>query len=160
AITVGAVFMFTFTIFPGVVSGFTPGSRVSLLISTFQMLDVVGRFAPQWSALHIQDGKLVSVLAAARVLFIPLFILMQRESMQSWAQSAAVQFTVMVLLAFSNGYVSTLSMMLGPEQRGISPDEKSPVGTVMSLSLVTGIFIGSMLALPTQIGLTAAKACS
>ena len=65
--------MFTFTIFPGlglkllqaaksvcdsgVVSGFTPGSRVSLLISTFQMLDVVGRFAPQWSA-PTQQGKI------------------------------------------------------------------------------------------------------
>ena len=36
-----------------------------------------------------------------------------------------------VLMAFSNGYVSTLSMMLGPEQTGVSSNEKEPVGTIM-----------------------------
>ena len=34
---------------PGVASGFAPGSRVPLIIAMFQMMDVVGRFAPQWS---------------------------------------------------------------------------------------------------------------
>ena len=74
-------------------------------------------------------------------------------------RNAILQFAVMVVFAFSNGYVSTLSMMLGPEQRGVSADEREPVGTMMSLSLVFGIWLGSVLALPTQMGLPDSNAC-
>ena len=130
-----------------------------MLISLFQMMDVVGRFAPQWSVLRVSNGSLVSLLAASRVFFIPMFIAMQREGMQSWAQNAILQFTLMVAFAFSNGYVSTLSMMLGPEQRGVSADEREPVGTMMSLSLVFGIWLGSVLALATQVGLQDVSTC-
>ena len=87
AVTVAAVFTFSFTVFPGVTSRLSPGSRVPMLISLFQMMDVVGRFAPQWSVLRISNGPLVSLLAALRILFIPMFIAMQRESTQSWAQN-------------------------------------------------------------------------
>ncbi|CAK9008149.1 unnamed protein product [Durusdinium trenchii] len=151
ALTVAAVFTITFTIFPGVTSRFAPGSRVSLLIAVFQLMDVVGRFAPQWSALRIDNGWVVSLLAFARLLFVPLFIAMQRLSQESWAQNAFIQLAAMALMAFSNGYVSTLSMMLGPEQEGVSHQEKEPVGTMMSLALVFGIFLGSTCAFFTQL---------
>ena len=134
AVTVAAVFTFTFTVFPGVTSRLLPGNRVPLLISLFQIFDVVGRFAPQWSAVRISEGRVVSTLAAMRVLFVPLFIAMQRQSMDSWAQNAFVQIAVMVFFAFSNGYVSTLSMMLGPEQRGVSADERHWVLIVFILN--------------------------
>ncbi|CAL1162646.1 unnamed protein product [Cladocopium goreaui] len=153
ALTVCAVFTITFTIFPGVASGFAPGSRVPLLIAMFQMIDVVGRFAPQCSVLRIEKGWIVSGMAFARILFVPMFIAMQRMSSEAWAQNGFLQIGAMVLMAFSNGYVSTLSMMLGPEQTGVSSHEKEPVGTIMSLALVFGIFLGSTLAFFTQIGM-------
>ena len=159
AVTVAAVFTVTFTVFPGVTSRLSPGSRVPMLISLFQLMDVVGRFAPQWSVLRIREGSLVSFMAALRLFFIPMFMAVQRESTQTWARNAILQFTVMMVFAFSNGYVSTLSMMLGPEQRGVSADEREPVGTMMSLSLVFGIWLGSVLALPTQVGLPDINTC-
>lgn len=70
--------------------------------------------------------------------------------------------------------VSTLSMMLGPEQSGVTRHEKEPVGTIMllgpmfsasfgqlrSLALVFGIFLGSSLAFLTQIGMANADTCA
>mmetsp|Transcript_54412 Transcript_54412/g.102043 ORF Transcript_54412/g.102043 Transcript_54412/m.102043 type:complete len:347 (+) Transcript_54412:153-1193(+) len=159
ALTVCAVFTFSFTIFPGVTSRFSPGGRVPLLISLFQLMDVVGRFAPQLAFFQISQGWVVSLLAALRVFFIPLFIALQRESLEPWAQNAYLQILVMAIFAFSNGWVSTLSMMLGPEQRGVSADEREPVGTMMSLSLVSGIWLGSVLALFTQIGMKDISTC-
>lgn len=38
-------------------SGFAPGSRVPLLIAMFQMIDVVGRFAPQCSVAQLQTDS-------------------------------------------------------------------------------------------------------
>lgn len=43
----------------GVASGWQPGSRVPHVIAVFQMMDVVGRFAPQlsvtWSGSHPKE---------------------------------------------------------------------------------------------------------
>ena len=136
--------------------------------------------------LRIEKGWIVSGMAFARILFVPMFIAMQRMSSEAWAQNGFLQIGAMaprlnlsrifkmrmdrfedlqvstvfesvcfclpfvfstfflfpltllrlaprleVLMAFSNGYVSTLSMMLGPEQTGVSSHEKEPVGTIM-----------------------------
>mmetsp|Transcript_132446 Transcript_132446/g.342646 ORF Transcript_132446/g.342646 Transcript_132446/m.342646 type:complete len:335 (+) Transcript_132446:2-1006(+) len=163
ALTVCLVFAVTFTVFPGVVSRWKPSitgeDRVTLLIATFQLLDVLGRAAPEVSMLKIRRGSVVSLLAVLRLLFVPAFILLERESGDAWTRGAQLQYALMVVFAFSNGYVSTLSMMLGPGQRGLDQDEQEPVGTMMSFFLCFGIFLGSLLALPTQAGLTAVSMC-
>jgi len=159
ALTVAAVFTVSFTVFPGVTSRLSPGSRVPLLISLFQTMDFLGRFAPRCSVLRIDEGPVVSGLAALRILFVPLFIAMQRQSGQTWAHNGVLQVAVMVAFAFSNGYVSTLSMMLGPAQRGVSADEREPVGTMMSLALVFGIWLGSLLGIVTQVGMQEVNTC-
>jgi len=160
ALTVCIVFTITFSIFPGVASGWQPGSRVPHVIAVFQMMDVVGRFAPQLSVLRVETGWIVSGMAVTRILFVPIFLAMQRLSSETWATNGLLQLGAMALMAFSNGYVSTLSMMLGPEQNGVSHQEKEPVGTIMSLSLVFGIFLGSSLALFTQIGMPNTNSCA
>lgn len=159
AITVCSVLGVTFVVFPGVVAAWQPSSRVTYVIATFQLLDVIGRSAPEIEFLKIRHGPTVSALAALRVLFIPLFMFIQREN-SDLTKNMFVQFGAMILFAFTNGYVSTLSMTLGPSQRGLAQDERQPVGTMMSFFLCFGIFAGSLLALPTQIGLPpAAQHC-
>merc|ERR1740117_1572156 len=90
-----------------------------------------------------------------RVGFIPVFMLLQRRSTEDWAQNALLQYVLMAVFAFSNGYTSTLSMMLGANQKGVRKEEQEAAGAIMSLLLVFGIFSGSLLALPTQIGIDA-----
>lgn len=160
ALTVSFVFIVTFTVFPGVISRWVPGNRVPMLIAVFQLLDVVGRTAPQVEILRIQEGWIVTVLSLLRAAFVPAFILVQRASSQAWAQEEWLQVVLMALFAFSNGYVSTLSMMLGPSQRGVAKDEQEAAGVMMSLSLVFGILLGSFVALPTQIGTSQVASCS
>lgn len=157
-VTVCFVFIVTFVVFPGVTSRWR-GNHVSMLIATFQLFDVVGRFAPHLEFFHVRNGPLVSFFSFLRALFVPAFIIVERSS-APFATSIAVQFSIMVSFAFTNGYVSTLSMMLGPGQPGIDVDEAAPVGSMMSFFLVLGIFIGSVLALLNSIGMsTAVSSC-
>eukprot|EP00928_Gymnodinium_smaydae_P044915 TRINITY_DN29983_c0_g1_i1.p1 TRINITY_DN29983_c0_g1~~TRINITY_DN29983_c0_g1_i1.p1 ORF type:complete len:483 (+),score=85.30 TRINITY_DN29983_c0_g1_i1:133-1449(+) len=158
ALTVGLVFLVTFVVFPGVTTKWRPDSRVSSVISTFQLFDVAGRSAPMISAFQVKNGRLVSLMAVLRILFVPAFMLVERGE-GDWATSAFLQYALMMSFAFSNGYVSTLSMMLGPAQSGIRIDEKEPAGALMSFFLVLGIFLGSLLALPTQIGIEQVPNC-
>lgn len=159
ALTVCFVFVVTFTVFPGVTSRWRPSSRVTWLIATFQLLDVAGRTAPQFPRMRLMNGPLVSLMAALRVLFVPIFMLLERVE-ADWTLNPALQYLLMVGFAFSNGYVSTLSMMLGPGQSGLFPDEQEPAGIMMSFFLVFGIFLGSLLALPTQIGISTTHSCA
>ncbi|CAE8582594.1 unnamed protein product [Polarella glacialis] len=159
-LTVCCVFTVTFIVFPGVVSRWVPGERVSYLIATFQIMDILGRYAPKIPCMQITNGRTVSFLSLLRLVFVPAFIVLQRHSDQVWAEQAVLQYGLMVAFAFSNGYVSTLSMMLGPSQRGLSQDEQESAGAMMSFFLVFGIFFGSLLAMPTQIGVSSAQSCS
>eukprot|EP00933_Yihiella_yeosuensis_P031406 TRINITY_DN24975_c0_g1_i1.p1 TRINITY_DN24975_c0_g1~~TRINITY_DN24975_c0_g1_i1.p1 ORF type:complete len:448 (-),score=45.08 TRINITY_DN24975_c0_g1_i1:450-1793(-) len=159
ALTVFLVFSVTFIVFPGVSSRWLPGERVPFLMATFQMVDVMGRNAPRIKGLQVKRGPVVTFFAVLRILFLPFFIFIQRRADLVWAQDALPQFLLMALFAFSNGYVSTLSMMLGPLQTGVDDDEQEPTGIIMSFALVFGIFFGSVLAVPTQIGLDAPADC-
>eukprot|EP00401_Gymnodinium_catenatum_P028779 CAMPEP_0117508364 /NCGR_PEP_ID=MMETSP0784-20121206/26911_1 /TAXON_ID=39447 /ORGANISM="" /LENGTH=457 /DNA_ID=CAMNT_0005303917 /DNA_START=45 /DNA_END=1418 /DNA_ORIENTATION=+ len=159
ALTVFLVFAATFAVFPGVTSRWLPAGHVTSLIATFQLLDVVGRMAPKLRMLRIEHGPTVTALAFGRLVFVPLFIMLEQSSGYEWARGVLVQFAAMVVFAFTNGYVSTLSMMLGSAQRGVGPDDQEVTGSLMSLFLVGGIFVGSMLALPTQIGVVAVLEC-
>lgn len=158
ALTTALVFGVTFTVFPGVTARWRPSEHVTYLIATFQLLDVVGRAAPEAQMLRIRNGVVVSCFAALRLLFIPAFMAVQRAE-ASWARNSWLQFPLMVLFAFTNGYVSTLSMMLGPSQKGVEANEQALVGTMMSFFCCFGILGGSLLALPTQIGLESVNQC-
>lgn len=148
------VFMVTFTVFPGVVTRWSggfglPGTHfVTLLVGEFQLLDVVGRTAGGF--VSKPSGKAVLAASLARVIFIPLFVGTQRME-SSFLGSGGWKVFLMAIFAFSNGFVSTLGMMLGPE-RVMCKEEKETAGHIMSFALVSGILLGSLLALLTQLG--------
>jgi equilibrative nucleoside transporter 1/2/3 len=48
----------------------------------------------------------------------------------------------MAFMALSNGYVSTLSMIYGPQR--VEPEDAEIAGSVMILALTFGLFSGSM----------------
>lgn len=160
ALTVFFIFTVTFTVFPGVISRWEPEERVTWLIATFQLMDVVGRSAPQAVPLRILNGTAVSTMALLRVLFVPAFILVQRWGKdEAWASNPILQYLLVMGFAFTNGYVSTLSMMLGPRQGGLTADEREPAGIIMNFFLVFGIFLGNVVASATQIGVSQIHSC-
>ena len=134
--------------------------RATRLIADFQLLDVVGRVAPQLPVMRLTHGPTVSALAGSRFLFVPAFMLLERAApAELWASSAVLQYLLMLAFAFTNGYVSTLSMMLGPVQEGMSRNEQEPTDVMMSFALVFGILVGSLMALLTQIGVSDRPTC-
>jgi hypothetical protein len=157
-VTVAFVYVVSFAVFPGVVSRWQ-GADVVKLIATFQLFDVVGRFAPRIPFFYVHKGWVVSLFSLTRAVFVPVFIGMERSD-SDVAANIALQFILIVVFGFTNGYVSTLSMMLGPGQSGLDIDEAAPAGTLMSFFVTLGILIGSLLGLTTSVGMSdAPSAC-
>lgn len=146
--TVCLVFVVTFVVFPGVASKWR-GGHVATQIAAFQLMDVVGRFAPHVELFHLREGVLVTRLALLRGLFVPAFFAVER-SRGAFATDFFVQLSLMAAFAFTNGWVSTLSMMLGPGQRGLDVDDAASVGSLMAFFLVLGMLLGSLLGLAAE----------
>uniref|UniRef100_A0A7S0FYT7 Uncharacterized protein n=1 Tax=Pyrodinium bahamense TaxID=73915 RepID=A0A7S0FYT7_9DINO len=154
AIGVFFIFLVTFVVFPGVVTRWSgalglPATRfVTLMVGEFQLLDVAGRTAAGY--VRAPRGKVVLASSLSRAAFVPLFIGAQIGGENSFFSNGVWEVVLMGLFAFSNGFVSTLGMMLGPE-RVCFKEEKETAGHIMSFSLASGILVGSLLALLTQV---------
>jgi len=159
AFNVWLTFAVTLSVFPGVMTQWiprpgsvfehSPDRFILLLIGTFQVFDVVGRYMADWFTNWIPSDKLV-FYAVLRVLFIPVFILGQRRPTWSliWGSDLG-RILLVAFLAGSNGLLGTCAMMFGPSS---SPEEQKEVaGSVMSTSLYVGLFSGTLGALVTQL---------
>jgi len=156
ALNVFLTFATSLSIFPGVVIVWSnnpmPGSLLhdnkqllgTLLIGSFQVFDVVGRSMAGCCMKCIAPSRLW-IFVVLRIVFIPLFVLGQRfpEAFVLWGSDEGRLFLV-AALATTNGLCGTLAMMYGPER---CPDESREVaGIAMSCTMVTGIFMGFLLA--------------
>jgi equilibrative nucleoside transporter 1/2/3 len=109
----------------------------------FNLTDLIGRLvAPMFPAGVTASN--VWKFAAMRVVFIPLFLLCNVSGTQLPVLFQADAFPVlfMVLFGFSNGYLCTLSMMLGPSL--VPPKDAGLAGTLMIFSLTIGLMSGAM----------------
>ena len=52
-------------------------------------------------------------------------------------------FVAVIFFAFSNGYLASAAMMLGPTL--VSPKDQSTAGTIMIFALTIGLFAGGAL---------------
>lgn len=159
ALNVWCVFAVTLAIFPGVIGKWIPGEGsmfeqdpdlfTQLLTGSFQVFDVLGRYAAEPLSAHIAPRKLW-ILVVLRLLFIPAFVLGQRrpELCALWGSDLG-RFLLVSLMAFSNGFTACCAMMFGPQQ--CLGERRELAGIGMSSSMVTGIFCGTMLAFCTQL---------
>lgn len=162
AINVAGVFLTTMCIFPGVLLQWEPGPSSSfrnsrqlfgtLLIGAFQVCDVLSRMAADWGARTVQPKRLW-ILVSLRFVFIPLFVLgeLRPEASALWGSDIG-RFLLAGALAFSNGLFASLAMMFGPAR--CPAQRKEVAGIAMSCIMVTGIFLGTLTALPLQFFLT------
>mmetsp|Transcript_14880 Transcript_14880/g.42891 ORF Transcript_14880/g.42891 Transcript_14880/m.42891 type:complete len:115 (+) Transcript_14880:773-1117(+) len=114
-------------------------------------MDIAGRSFAERESFKVH-GRTVVAMSLSRVIFVPLFMIVQRAE-GAWARTLWIKVPLMSAFSFSNGYVSTLCMMLGPVQQGVNGPEREFVGTLLSFGLVHGILWGSLLALLTQLGM-------
>jgi len=145
AFSVFFVLVVTFVVFPEVMSNW-PLKRVSSLIAVYQVVDVLGRLLLEVPVLRTDNHRLVCLMSALRVVFIPLFIVVQRVDYSL----SAFQYGLVSVFALSNGFVLCNSMRLGPVQPGIEEDEQGLAAVLMNFFLGFGILLGSTLALFTQ----------
>jgi solute carrier family 29 (equilibrative nucleoside transporter), member 1/2/3 len=87
-----------------------------------------------------------------RVVFVPLFALCNvfDTKLTVVFSSTAWPLLFMAAFALSNGYLSTLSMIYGPQRIDQSGPDSEIAGAVMILALTFGLFSGSMVAYPVS----------
>ncbi|RMZ67009.1 nucleoside transporter family [Pyrenophora seminiperda CCB06] len=124
---------------------FQPAAFIPLGFFFWNLGDLLGRVGPALPALRLTHRpRLLFALSVARVLFIPMYFLCNIG-----AKGAAVNsdffYLVIVQLGFgvTNGFLSSNCMMGFAEW--VEPDELEAAGGFMSLSLVSGLTVGSFL---------------
>jgi hypothetical protein len=98
-------------------------------------------------------SRKITTLALVRLLFLPLFLLCNTGIASSessnitsrgWiVDSDIYSVTLLISLAFTNGYVSTLSFIHAPSLIPSSDDMQSVVSTIMNFSVGLGLLAGS-----------------
>ena len=159
ALSVFFVFAVTLSLFPTISSRIDSAQKcdtknrffnelfVPFSFLLFNGFDLVGRVVPAY--IDISKTKkvktFVSVASCCRVIFFPLFLLCNVKGTQLPVVFKSDIFPIMfmVLFAFSNGLISSLCMMLGPQLVNISEQELT--GNVMIFFLSFGLLSGSCL---------------
>jgi equilibrative nucleoside transporter 1/2/3 len=142
------VFTVTLAIFPGLVVTIPtmfPTSKWAewfpvILVFFFQLFDTVGRTLPRWIIAFNQRTVIVPILL--RVVFLILFLLCLKPRL---ILHDAFPLIFMALMAFTNGYLSSLVMMFAPSN--VKEHEKQTAGTMMTFFLLLGICAGSNIGL-------------
>jgi equilibrative nucleoside transporter 1/2/3 len=141
-------YLITFVVFPGVaiateVSGLSYTWFVVLLITTYNVFDVLGR---QAVSVYMLSHRVLIFATIGRLLFWMTTVMIAAQ-MSPPAVFGGVWFIFlnMALFAFTNGYCSTQHMIYGPAQ--VEGYIRDKAGSMMSTALVAGIFVGSVLSL-------------
>ncbi|XP_075704204.1 equilibrative nucleoside transporter 1-like [Rhinoderma darwinii] len=128
ALSVCLVFTVTIGIFPSVtadvkstVAGDSQWAKYFIPVSCFllfNLFDWAGRSVTSLVMWPGKDSKLLPILVAARLVFLPLFMLcnvMPRNYLPVYLAHDAWYICIMVLFALSNGYLASLCMCFGPK---------------------------------------------
>ena len=152
---VAAIFLtyfVTLALFPGVLSQ-VPSPEWGdwlpiVLISVFNLFDLVGKIVPvwlrEWSPRRWTPQRLLQG-AVARLLFIPLIMMCARPADTPLLRGEAWSIVLTALLGLTNAYLSTIIMSQGP--RCVGASESEVAGGVMALFLMGGLTAGSVFSL-------------
>ncbi|CAN0475789.1 unnamed protein product, partial [Scytosiphon promiscuus] len=152
AFAVFFVFTVTLSVFPGATSEIESSRRcqpgrprffagdVFTLFSfvSFNAFDLLGRVAA--GAPVVLPKAWLPAASLSRIVFIPLLLSCrsQHSRFRYWLSADAFPLSIMPAFAFTNGYVSSLSMMAGSQSGAWA-------GTAMVLCLSAGLFAGASL---------------
>ncbi|EPY26587.1 solute carrier family 29 (equilibrative nucleoside transporter), member 1/2/3 [Strigomonas culicis] len=140
-------FGITYLVYPGMLTAVDPedGWYTTIVMAIYNFGDLVGRCLTLIKVLWV-PRKVVVIGSIVRIIFIPLLILCAAKQIPSHA--AAYVFTA--VLAVSNGFFGTLSMVYAPETPALRTEgERALAGQTNGVMLLAGCAIGSLV----QIGL-------
>jgi solute carrier family 29 (equilibrative nucleoside transporter), member 1/2/3 len=155
AVSVTYVFTVTIGIFPALIvliqstnyckstsDRFSNDLFVPFMFLLFNLFDLIGRFVAGTFPL-VLDKKSVWFAALARSIFFPAFMLCNVIDTQLPVlfDNDACPIIFMILFAFTNGYVATACMVLGPTL--VFSQDSSLAGTIMAFSLTLGLLLGA-----------------
>ncbi|XP_053170901.1 equilibrative nucleoside transporter 1-like isoform X2 [Scomber japonicus] len=112
----------------------------------FNLCDWGGRSLTAVCTWPGQDSRLLPSAIVARLVFPPLFMLCNvqpRLNLPVFFQHDGVFIVLMVLFAFSNGYLASLCMCFGPKK--VLPHEAETAGAIMAFFLSLGLALGAAL---------------
>ncbi|KAJ2553415.1 hypothetical protein EV175_002953 [Coemansia sp. RSA 1933] len=145
-----ACFALTLSVFPSVTALVDSVSEFKLLTEWQFFLFTLGDFLGRRSAPSVPVTQVLTLmlLALTRILFIPLFFAcnLVYSAWYTWIRSDAVFLSLVLLLGYSNGLVSTRAAMIAP---GLA-DNPSIAGSIISISIGTGLALGSIFSWPVR----------
>lgn len=166
---VAYVFIVTLSVFPPITASIRsvhPPSSSALThpllftaihFLTFNIGDLIGRYLPMVPRLQFWSSRSHVIMALARTLFVPLFLLcnIQRPSSLTLTggpviNSDIIFFLILLLFGITNGYVSSLVMMAAPSceynpRMEARPEDVDAAATIAQFCLVGGLAIGSFM---------------
>ena len=124
---------------------FSPACFIPLAFLVWNSGDLVGRLLTMISKINIvRHQRLAFFIALARVIFVPLYLLCNIHGRGAIiASDAFYLLIVQFLFGLTNGYVGSTCMMGAAEW--VAEDEREAAGGFMSLMLVAGLSVGSLL---------------
>lgn len=116
---------------------------VPLQFFLFNLFDFTGRVTAGAIKITYLTPTNVWVASLSRAVFFPLFLLCNNQDTQLPVvfQGDVFPIIFMILFAFSNGFVSSTCMMIGPSM--VPPQDAALVGTIMVFSLTAGLLGGA-----------------
>jgi equilibrative nucleoside transporter 1/2/3 len=117
---------------------------VPFLFLLFNLFDFLGRFSAGYFQLIFND-KNIWIPACCRLVFIPLFLFcnVSDSKLPVLFPNDAFPILFMIIMAFTNGYVASTAMMLGPSI--VAHNEGPLAGNIMIFSLTLGLLGGACL---------------
>ncbi|XP_078724063.1 equilibrative nucleoside transporter 1-like [Lampetra fluviatilis] len=155
ALCVCLTFTITLGVYPAITADVvstsaTPGSRWEILfipISCFLLFNLLDWAGRSFAGLpRIGSLWLLLLLVCARAAFVPLFMMCNVHPRGAAALPVlfphdAVFIVLILLFAFSNGYLATLAMCYGPKK--VSGHNAETAGAIMAFFLSLGLSLGA-----------------
>ncbi|XP_071689100.1 equilibrative nucleotide transporter 8-like [Rutidosis leptorrhynchoides] len=140
-----SVYLVSISIFPGYLSENVKSSHFTdwypiLLITTFNFGDLIGKL---FTTIYVPvNSKVVVLCSVGRVLFYPFFVGCIYGP--NWMRSETSVIVLTLILGLTNGYLTSVLMMLAPKLVHI--DKSEVVGIIMQTFLFIGLVLGSVVA--------------
>ncbi|XP_075044765.1 equilibrative nucleoside transporter 2 isoform X2 [Mixophyes fleayi] len=155
ALTIVLTFSATLAVFPAITAKVTSSVESEgwrkfftpvCCFLIFNIMDWIGRSITSKTLWPGPDCKYLPLMAAARFLFVPLFMLCnidERHYLTSFFYNDVWFILFMILFSVSNGYFVSLPMCLAPKK--VLPHERETTGALMTFFLALGLSLGAAL---------------
>jgi solute carrier family 29 (equilibrative nucleoside transporter), member 1/2/3 len=116
-----------------------------LFFLIFNLFDFIGRWSASKVTFACLNARNIWVPVVCRLVFFPLFLLCRIVDSQLPTVFISDAWPIMFMIVFSltNGYLSSLCMMLGPSLT--DPKDSMLAGNIMVFCLTVGLFSGACL---------------